>query len=257
MKARLDLSKSRQDIVSASNNVVTARADLMAAMGIDTSTEDATAVVGTKIGGFSRVLRTLPTSSETAEEAFDFASTNAPAMKIVRAKLRAASAEVDYAVANLMPNVSANVSLSWTDPLWYWSWGVNAVQSLFTGFRKTTAVDRAVLALEAAAASVDHEEQQLSYDLALAIAERDNALEACRTARESVHEARENLKMVKSQYEVGDVSRVEFTDAVSELARAWGDRIKAYYRGQNAEARLFQLMGSDPVYLMEEWLTEE
>lgn len=257
LKARLDLSKSRQDIVSASNNVVTAGADLMAAMGIDTSTGDATAVVGTKIGGLSRVLRALPTSSETAAEAFDFASTNAPAMKIVRAKLRAASAEVDYAVANLMPNVSANVSLSWTDPLWYWSWGVNAVQSLFTGFRKTTAVDRAVLALEAAAASVDHEEQQLSYDLALAIAERDNALEACRTARESVHEARENLKMVKSQYEVGDVSRVEFTDAVSELARAWGDRIKAYYRGQNAEARLFQLMGSDPVYLMEEWLTEE
>lgn len=256
LRARLDLAKARQDIVSASNDVITAGADLMAAMGIDTATGDAASVVGSRIGGLTRVLHALPESTETATEAFDFACTNAPTMKIVRAKLRAASADVDYAVANLMPSVSASVSLNWTDPLWYWNWGVNAVQSLFTGFRKTTAVDRAVLALESAAAAVDHEEQQLSYDIALAVAERDNASEANRTAQVSVHEAIENLKTVKAQYDVGDVSRVDFTDAVGSLARAWGDRIKAYYRGQIAEAQLFQLLGNDPVYLVEEWLEE-
>ena len=164
---------------------------------------------------------------------------------------------MDYAVANLMPSVSASLSLNWTDPLWYWRWGVDAVQSLFTGFRKTTAVDRARVALESAAAAVAHEEQQLSKDLELAIAERDNAAEALRTAIVYVKQARENLETVKAQYEVGDVSRVDFTDAVSEYTKALGERIRAFYRGQVAEASLFRLLGLPPAYIEEQWITED
>lgn len=255
LKSRLDLAKSRQELVAASNDLVTAGANLMAAMGIDASTGDATSVLGTRIGGLDRVLRALPDSKATAVEAFDFACTNAPAMQIARAKLRSASADVDYAVANMMPSVSASLSLNWTDPLWYWRWGVDAVQSLFTGFRRTTAVDRARLALEAEAAAVDHEEQQLSKDLELAIAERDNAAEALRTAVVYVKQAKENLDTVKAQYEVGDVSRVDFTDAVSDYTKALGERITAFYRGQIAEANLFHLMGLPPDYIEERWIS--
>ena len=257
LKARLDLAKARQDLVAASNDVETAGADLMAAMGVDAASGTAATVVGPSRGGLARVLRALPDSTDGVAAAYGFACTNAPALRIARARLRAASADVDYAVADLLPQVSANVSLNWTDPLWYWNWGASAAQSLFTGGRRTTAVDRAVVALEAAAASVEREEQDLSHSLALAVAERDNAAEAGRTARTSVHEARENLALVKAQYDLGDASRVEFADAVADLTRAYGDRIKAYYRGQIAEARLFELTGSDPVYLMEEWLGED
>ena len=257
MKSRLDLAKSDQELVAASNDLVTAGANLMAAMGIDASTGSAETVLGVRIGGLDRVLRVLPDSATGAEAAFDFACTNAPAMQVARARLRSASADVDYAVANLMPSVSASLSLNWTDPLWYWRWGVDAVQSLFTGFRKTTAVDRARVALESAAAAVAHEEQQLSKDLELAIAERDNAAEALRTAIVYVKQARENLETVKAQYEVGDVSRVDFTDAVSEYTKALGERIRAFYRGQVAEASLFRLLGLPPAYIEEQWITED
>ena len=257
MKSRLDLAKSDQELVAASNDLVTAGANLMAAMGIDASTGNAETVLGVRIGGLDRVLRALPDSATGAEAAFDFACTNAPAMQVARARLRSASADVDYAVANLMPSVSASLSLNWTDPLWYWRWGVDAVQSLFTGFRKTTAVDRARVALESAAAAVAHEEQQLSKDLELAIAERDNAAEALRTAIVYVKQARENLETVKAQYEVGDVSRVDFTDAVSEYTKALGERIRAFYRGQVAEASLFRLLGLPPAYIEEQWITED
>ena len=257
MKSRLDLAKSDQELVAASNDLVTAGANLMAAMGIDASTGNAETVLGVRIGGLDRVLRALPDSATGAEAAFDFACTNAPAMQVARARLRSASADVDYAVANLMPSVSASLSLNWTDPLWYWRWGVDAVQSLFTGFRKTTAVDRARVALESAAAAVAHEEQQLSKDLELAIAERDNAAEALRTAIVYVKQARENLETVKAQYEVGDVSRVDFTDAVSEYTKALGERIRAFYRRQIAEASLFRLLGLPPAYIEEQWITED
>ncbi|MGN0855088.1 MAG: TolC family protein [Kiritimatiellia bacterium] len=257
LRARVDLAQARQAIVAASNEVVTAGADLMAAMGVEVASGDAGHVLGPGSGGFARVLRALPETTEDARQAFSLASTNAPAMKIARAKLRAASAEVDYAVADLMPSVSASLSLRWADPLWYWSWGVEALQSLFTGFKKTTAVDRAVLAMESAAASVDREAQQLSSDLSLAIAERDNAREALCTAQTSVREAQKNLETVKAEYRVGEASTVDLTDAVSNLTTAYGDRIKAYYRGQIAEAQLFQLTGRDPVYPQEAWIAEE
>ena len=254
LKARLDLAEARQAIVAASNDVITAGADLMAAMGVDAATGNARTVVGLHPGALARVLRVFPRTEFTDTDAFRLAATNAPAVKVARAKLRAASAEVDYAIADLLPSVSASLSLDWVDPFWYWGWGVKAFQSLFSGFSRRTAIERAVNALESAAAAIDHEDQTLSYDIALAVAERDNAAEAERTARVSVREARLNLETVKSQYELGDVSRVDFTDAVGALVRSWGDLVKAYYRGQTAETKLFQLMGLDPEYLPEQWI---
>ncbi len=256
-RARVDLSQARQSLVAASNDVVTAGANLMAALGVDAARGSADAVLGKRRGGLDCVLRVLPPTAASTEESFAFASTNAPAMRIARAKLRAASADVDYAVANLMPTVSASLSLNWTDPLWYWRWGVDAVQSLFTGFRKTTAVDRARVALESAAVAVDEESQQLSTALELAVAERDNAAEALATAIVSVRQTRENLETVKEQYELGEASRVDCTEAISAYTTALGDRITAFYRGQIAEAQICQLIGVSPEMDHETWVMED
>ena len=156
---------------------------------------------------------------------------------------------MDRAVADLFPSISASVSLNWTDPVWYWRWGVSAAQTLFTGGRKVTAVERAVVAMKSAESDVHAAEQALSRNLGIAIAERDNAMEALRTAIESVRQASENLDTVRSRFEVGDVSRVDFTDAVSAYAEALASRVKAFYRGQMAEAALFELTGTEPQYV--------
>lgn len=248
LKARLDLARADESMVAASNDVAVAGARLMAALGVDASRGDYRTVLGPRASGLDTMRRAFADSVETPGEVFDFARTNAPAMKVARARLRAASAQVDYAIADLKPTVSASLSLNWTDPLWYWRWGLNAAESLFTGWRKTTAVERAVVALRSAESNVDNEEQELSRSIETAVAERDNAREAWSTATESVRQATENLATVKSQYEVGDVSRVEFTDAVSAYAEALGNRVKAFCRGQAAEAALFSLTGSEPAY---------
>lgn len=256
LRAKLDLARAAESEVAASNDVVVAGARLMAALGVDASRGDFRSVLGERDGGLERAMRIFADTDESAKAAFEFARTNAPSMQVARAKLRAASAQVDYAVADLMPTLSASLSLNWTDPLWYWRWGFNAAQSLFTGWRRTTAVDRAVVSLRSADVAVDGEEQALSRSLEVAVAERDNAREAFRTAEESVRQAKENLDTVVAQYEVGDVSRVEFTDAVSAYAEARGNRVKAFYRGQAAEAALFELTGREPVYA-DERVTEE
>lgn len=246
LRAKLDLARAQEAVVSASNDVTVAGADLVAYLGINAEKGSHVSVLGGSLGGLDRVMRGFNDTTNTVSEIFADARVNAPALKVARARLRAASADVDYAVADLKPSFSASLSLNWADPLWWWGWGINSVQSLFTGWGKTTALERATVALNVAKNNVESAELLLSRNLEVAIAERDNAREATNTARESLVQARENLETVISQYEVQEVSRIEFTDAVSDYTEAIGNRVKSFYRGQMAEAALFELLGVEP-----------
>ncbi|MBO7721415.1 MAG: TolC family protein [Kiritimatiellae bacterium] len=254
--ARLGLSQAHEDTIVASNEVVTSGAELMRALGVDASRGTRDEVYPASGRALLEVLRGFPDTHYGVETAFELARTNAPAVAIARAKLRAASRAVECAIADLMPSVDAEIGISWADPLWAWHWGVGAVQSVFTGFRKTTAVDRAVVQMESAAAAVDEAEQQLSLRLETAIAVRDNALRKRETARASLMNAQENLDTVKAQYMQGYASRVDFTDSISRYASALGSRVSAFYSGQMAEASLFAIIGRMPEY-REETLKEK
>lgn len=248
LRARLDVATARERTVAASNEVATAGAELMRALGIELSRGDRDDVLARDTGSLERLVVAFPVTGFDAGEAFAFARTNAPAMRVKRAELRAASAGVDAAMADLYPSVTASVSLDWTDPLWLWRWGVSGAQSLFTGWKKTTAVDRAVVAMQQADAALGEAEQALSAAVALAVAERDNAHKAFATACESVASAKENLDLVRQRFDVGEASAVDFTDAVADYVTALGNRVTAYYRGQRAEAKLIETLGLEPRY---------
>ena len=247
LRAKLDLAKAAESCVNATNALLAAGAEFLKSVGADASCGMPSG--GWHLGaGLHSVKRGFADTSATADEIFELARTNSPAMRIVRARLRAASADVDYAIANTLPSVSASASLSWTDPLWAFGWGLNAVQSVFEGFRKTTAIDRAVISMRQAERAVVEAEQILSRDVELAVAARDNAREAMRTAGNSLRTASENLDLVRRQFELGEVNRVEFTEALSDYIEAMGGRVSAFYRGQCAEAAIFALTGMYPVY---------
>ena len=248
LKARLDLARARQSSVAASNLVLTSGAQLMNALGVDASRGTCEEAFGEDALAMGEVMRAFARTDSGVDELFGFARTNAPAVQASRARLRAASHDVDRAVADLMPEVSVSATLSWSDPLWFFKWGASAAQSLFQGFRKTTAVDRAVVALHQAEADVDGAEQGLSASLETAIAVRDNSAQSIESALASVRSAKENLETAREELSVGTVSRVELSDAIAAYSAALGDCISAFYDGQRAEAALFALVGSFPVY---------
>ena len=248
LKARLDLARARQTSVAASNLVLTSGAQLMNALGVDASRGTCEEAFGDDTLVMGEVMRAFARTDSGVDELFGFARTNAPVVQASRARLRAASHDVDRAVADLMPEISVSASLTWTDPLWFFRWGASAVQSLFQGFRKTTAVDRAVVSLRQAEAGVDEAEQGLSSSLETAIAVRDNSVQAIESALASVRSAKENLETAREELSVGTVSRVELSDAIAAYSAALGDSISAFYDGQRAEAALFALVGSFPVY---------
>lgn len=247
-KAALDLSEARDDVVAAENAVETSGAELVTALGLAADQATWKEVLSDEKREVDSRLSAFKPTDKTAVECFDLGCTNYPAMQIARARLRSAMNEVDYTVADLKPSLSLTSSLNFSDPYWWWKWGVGATQNLFSGFRKTTAVDRAVIAMETAATEVDRTEHQLSLAVSLAVAERDNAKVAYATSEESVINSKAFLDLAEQQYQVGDISRVDFQDSVVDYAKALSTRVKAFYRGQKAEAKLFRLIGEKPTF---------
>lgn len=256
LRARLDYAQSKEATVAAVNAVRNAGAGLVNALGVSVDRFSCENASDFATNALEVAIRGLGDSDWTAESAFAFARTNAPAVRIARAQLRAAIQDVEYAKSDLLPRISAGASVGWTDPhRWLWNWTVGGVFSLFEGFRKTTALDRAVVALRKAEVEVEDCEQQLSLGLQQAIVRRDNARESVRTAQDSLERAAENLELVDEQFRVGEADRVEFTDAVADYVTAMGNRVRAFYDGQQAEASLRSLAGAEPVYA-ERRLTE-
>ena len=247
LKARVDLSDAKLVTINASNDVLTAGAQFLRALGLQADRASRADVLRVAKDTFAAsAKRELPVTRFRAEDGLLLARTNAPSLRALRARLRAASAEVDYAVADLMPKLSLSSAFTFVDPSWNWSWGFSAIQTVLDGWRKRTAVDHAVLSMEAARLAVDEAEQTLSRDLAVAVATRDNARYSLETARVEVEQAKENLQTVIEQYRLGEASRVDFTDAAGSYASALGARVKAFYAGEIAEAALIRLTGVVP-----------
>ena len=201
--------------------------------------------------------RELDSTHFNASDGLAIARDSSPELAYYRARLRAASALVDYRIADLFPELSLGATLSFTDRIWNFSWAAKAVQSVFQGFRKTKAVDRAVVALDSSREDLRAAEQELSARIASAVAVRDDAVESLAAARVKVAQARENLDVVREEYGLGEASRIEFTDAVQMYTESVCDRVKAFYEGQIAEAALLALVGRRPVYVEEKVSTAD
>lgn len=246
LKARVDLSDAKLATINASNDVVTASAEFLRSLGLDHGRARRAEVLKVASDCLAESTNALPVTTYSAVEALAIARTNSPSLAALRARLRASVAQVDYAVADLKPRISLSSAFNFVDPAWNWSWGFQAVQSLMDGYRKELAIKSAVVAMESCRAAVESAEQQLSCELAVAAANRDNARQSLATARVEVEQARENFENVMMQYRVGDASRLDFTDAVGALANALGARVKAFYSAETAEAELVRLTGRDP-----------
>lgn len=243
LRAELDLSDATLKCINASNDVVTATAELFRVLGIENCQASRADILPLRADRLGDCEKVFAPSAYPAAEALEKARETNPTLAVLRARVEIASRQVDWAIADMKPSLSIRAGFDFTDPAWNFSWAADAVWSVFTGWRKTAAVERATLALQSARQDLESAEQQLSRDLDVAVAGRDNARQSLETARIQVAQADENMSLVAKQFRVGEASRVDFTDAVGAYAAALGERVKAFYAGQIAEARLISLVG--------------
>lgn len=235
-KAEVDWGNARLDVVTASNALVVAQAQLNRALGL---AENPAYRIGAA---------TLPAPRKTPEDLLADARLETPSLAVLRARERAASAYVDQTVAELYPELTlgADADLSGRRfPLvWNVSWALRLVQNIFDGHRKTARIDEAVTRLRTARANVADAEQTLYLNLVSAVADRESARKRADISRLIQKQAEDNLAIVNEQYLVGLSSSIERTDAQVALTQAQADVIRADYDEQTAIAKLLRLTGS-------------
>jgi outer membrane protein len=235
-KAGVDWGNARLDTIAASNSLAVSHAQLNRALGL---AENPAYEVADDISPQDAVKDTTALMDEARE--------NAPALAVLRARERAASAYVDQTIADLYPDLSlgADADISGRNfPLvWNFSWAVRAAQSVFDGRRRTTLIREAVTRLRTARAGLASAEQSLHLEVLAARAQLDTARKRSEVARLVERQAAENLEVVNEQYRVGISSSIERTDAQVALTQAQSDAIRARYDERIAIARLLRLTG--------------
>lgn len=234
-KAEVDWGNARLEVVTASNNLVVAHAQLNRALGLAENPDY-------RIGPGE-----LPAARRHPDALLADARFNAPSLAVLRARERAASAYVDQTIAELYPEFSlgadADLSGRGFPFVWNLSGALRAAQNLFDGHRKTARIDEAVTQLRRARAAVAEAEQTLYLNLVTAVAERESARKRADIARLIQRQAEDNLAIVNEQYRVGISSSIERTDAQVALTQAQANVIRAAYDEQAAIARIARLTG--------------
>jgi outer membrane protein len=234
-KAEVDWGNALLEIVTVSNALTVTHAQLNRALGLAENP------------AYRLDPASLPPPQKGPDDLLADARLNAPALAILHARERAASAYVDQTIAELYPELSlgANADLSGRGfPLaWNLSGALRLVQSLFTGHRRTARIDDAVTQLRTARANLADAEQTLYLNLVSAVADRESARKRADIARLIQKQAEDNLAIVNEQYRVGSSTSIERTDAQVALTQAQANVIRADYDEQTAIARLLRLIG--------------
>ncbi len=218
-KAEVDLGTARLEVLTASNTLLTAHAALGRVLGL---TEE-----------FSGVLVPPPPAPPPTDPnaLFLLARRNNPDLMSLQHQSAAASAAVDYAVADLRPDLSFNTGFSWSGgafpPGRNWSFGPSLDWSLFNGWRKTSALDAAATQLQISRARISAREQQLFMDLITARIQFQTARAQTELAEVIVRSARESLDLVSERYRLGLSTAVELTDAEVALAQTRTQQVQA------------------------------
>ena len=230
-KAEVDLGNARLGALAASNTLLLARAALGRVLGL---AEEFTSTIATP--------PPLLPAPESRAALFIRARRNNPDLLALQFQAAAADAAVDFAVADLRPNLSFNAGFSWGGGVFPlgrgWSLGPSLDWSLFDGWRKTSVLDAATAQLQSSRSQIADREQQLFQDLTTALVQIQTARAESEVAEVVVRSARETLDLVMSRYRLGLATAVEVTDAETAVAQARAQQVQARHDELTAQASI-------------------
>lgn len=236
-KVEVDLGNARLDLINARGAVATARATFLRSLGLGEDPQ------------LRLVEEPLRRYEGNYEERMHVAKERQPELLALRAQIRAASAAIDAAVADLYPSLSLSGEYTWSGsalPLfWNWAGAARLGTSLFSSGRKTSAIRAAVADLRAARTREAERVQQISLDLRTAFTQLDSAHERQGLTELIAKQSAENLELVSERYRLGQASSVEVTDAQAALSQARAGQVKAQFDYQSAVAAILHATGEE------------
>ena len=234
-KARVDYDNARLSEIVAAHNLQTARADLALALGLAENPD------------IDLAPASFPAYTNTVDDLFALARTNAPSVAALRAAADAAKNYVDWTICDLYPKLSLTLTFDAkgdsTPLLWNYAAVPAAAQTLFAAGAKSRQIETAVAQLRAARSRLAAAEQTLYNQLLSAVLSADRARQSLEVAESAAGAAQEYFDIVARRYEVGKASPLERTDAQVALSRAQAEVVAARYNFLDTQILLAQLLG--------------
>lgn len=236
IRAEVDLSNARVNLIKAENAVRLAKASLRNVMGIsgapDFEIED--------VLSFEKYGITL---DEALAKAFE----NRPDLKAAVLRRRSAEETIRLAKREYYPSLSGNAAYNWAGESYPlkegWNAGVSVTIPVFTGFLSKYLLQEANANLDIARANENLAKQGVTFDVQQAYLNLKEAEERIPAAELAAKQAEENLDISNGRYATGVGNPIEVTDALVAYINAKTSYIQALSDYKIAQAGLERAMG--------------
>jgi outer membrane protein TolC len=107
-----------------------------------------------------------------------------------------------------------------------WVAGVSLKWQIFDGFRRNREYDRAIAGRQATAELQENKSREIAYQVRESILRRDEMVKRLEVSRNSLADAEETVRLLRSRYENSLSTMVELLDAQTSLNRARADLVE-------------------------------
>jgi outer membrane protein len=238
-QVKTDRANAEAQLITAENGLLTAKAQLMQAMGIDGNAD---------FDVSSDALGAIDGEDSPSDALYNEALKSRPELAVADEQLRAQKLSVSAAKGGYGPTIGASASLSEigadiTNMSFNWNMGVSLSWSLFSGLLTLSQVNEAKANLTAAEAQRETLRQQVRFDV-------EQSRLAMRAAKSSLHatgeaqvNARERLRLAEGRYSAGVGNIIELGDAQLALTNASAQKTQADFNLALARAQLLRALG--------------
>jgi outer membrane protein len=240
IRARVEVSNARRQLVRAENQIRTARAELNAAMGLPV-------ILSIEISPESIPPGLQPEEVELAE-AIEEALDQRPDLKKARLELLAARKNVDAVKGSYGAKLRAEAQYGLRDEEFgpedeEWAAGVALEIPIFTGFARQHEVSRARAEQAQNDAELDSLQLSVQEEVAKAYSRLIETYQEIETTDLLKTDAQESLRLIQRRYEVGAATINDLLDVEASLTEAESDHVDAIYNHHQATSRFKRALG--------------
>ncbi|MBI3785304.1 MAG: TolC family protein [Deltaproteobacteria bacterium] len=236
--AKVQLSTSQLNQLTASNSLAIGRETLRNALGLD-------GPLTFDVVDLGEIRPNAPAANDAVQRAYD----NRPELRSLQLQGQALEEQVSSLQKHYLPTINGNGQYQWAGsqyPLqdtWDLYATVNLTQFNFASVRAQIAEAKANLAN--LRYNEDVERQSIALEVRQAVLNVQQAVQSIDVARQGRDKARENLEIAEGRYQTGVGSIIELTDAQASRTTAEANYVQAQYSYETSLAALEKATGTD------------
>ena len=241
IKAEVQVSNARLDVINAENAILLAKANLATAMGLSV-----TANFEVKAEGTISQTPLLPTLSDAITHAYEWR----PEIRGIRARIDSAQANIKQMESGLYPSLSLDASYGWQKSTFVpddkkWGVGLTVSIPIFEQLITRSKINQAAANLNGIKATEFQTLRNVELEVQQAYLSLKEAIERYDVTKKSLEQSEEDMRVSEGRYKEGIGNILEVIDAQTALTRARTNNVVVLYDIVSAGAKLDRATGKE------------